>query len=987
MVRNPRTIEVQGLIRLLALSFCFFAPVTLADVILPGKLHIGDNGGDGGGLEPSDPVTREQILSYPSRFHLSDPLLVTEVAVSGLVGLTGKDYLEIWIDGQLVGEGNDGAASVDITDTNLAAGVHDIAVRTQCLNRGGQPVDCSSNAAREENDIGFSGITLISANGNYSRNWLQRRHLGDKEDPLCVLGICLPLLGSNDWYDRDPGEEPWYYPDSPEGASLSLDFDVVKPTRYEEIRFFAAREIDSGAELFLDGESVGTLGAPDQGVHDVAIDTPDTILSPGDNPHTLVIKTIDDGGGDLDDFSWDSVSLVGRPALLHHIRLLHDGQGITCAPEEITVQACGNSDCSELYTEPVEVDLRSPADGWSVNPLVVDNGSATVDLRFTTPGVATLTAEANDPTAVSTTQCVGGIEGDPPCALFFAESGFNFDVPEQSACRSSAPVTISAVKTDPEDGTTCAPAFTGPRDVAFWSDYLDPATGTRAVAVSGTNVAGASPGTPITLDFDANAEATFTVRYLDAGRVSLNARYDGSGDEAGLVMTGTDAFVSRPAGLVVYSQTANADCPSDDATCSVIGAAGEPFDLTVKAACWQSDTDSDLSDNPATPNFEMAGINLDHALVAPGGGNPGDIGVSSFDMTAADDGVTTLSQAVSEVGVFTFSADPPAYFGQPLTTVTSPSIGRFTPARLQVTANTPTFAPFCSGFTYVGQPFGFDVGLAPRLTVTARNAAGQVTSNYGNGFWMLDTALTNRAYTDAAGSASGIDVLLDADGATLIGDDDLDGQGQLILDDGSAGDEIEYLRDDAAPVEPFDALVDLLLIAGDLTDTDGICHDPDTDGACDGLSVPDITGTQLRFGRLVLDNAHGPQTDTLDVPVRSESFAGGEFVPNTDDACTVLPGPADVTLSGWTESLAAGETQVDSVTGLTAGSGTIRLTAPGTSAGDTNDGSVAVELQGLDDWLLTDEDDDGTYAEFPAARASFGLYRGDDRFIFWQEAR
>lgn len=965
-----------------------FRPVLAADVVLPGQQHIGDNGRDGDGLIPADPVTREQIVTYPSRFHLSDPLTVTAVSVVGLSGLTDRDYLEIWIDGQRVGEGNDGAAQVDIADTELAAGVHDIAVRAaRCLNRVGQPVDCRSGVffSREDNDIGFSAITLISADSQYSQNGLQRRHIGDNEDQTCFL-FGLICFDRNDWYDRDSGDEPWYYPDSPEGSFVTLDFDVTVPTRFTEIRFFAAREIDTGAEITLDGVSVGTLTAADQGVYDVTVDIPDTVLYPGENPHTLRIDTTDAGGGDLDDISWDSVSLVGEPATgLDHIRLLHDGQGITCAPEEITVQACGNSDCSELYTDPVEVDLTSPSSGWSVDPLSVTGGSATVALRFPTPGTASLDAVATNPAATNPTRCFSG--ATETCDLPFAEAGFIFDVPDQTACRPSAPVTISAVKTDPEDGSTCAPAFTGERDVRFWSTYLDPASGTKAVSVNGTAVAGGSPGTAIPLSFDANAQASFTLHYPDAGQVSLNAHYEGSGEEAGLVLTGTDAFVSRPAGLAVFSPASDADCASGDATCSVIGAAGAPFDLSVKAACWESDTDPDLSDNPATPNFELAGIGIDHALVAPLGGTPGDIGVSSVDMTAAADGLTTVAQSVSEVGVFTFALDPPDYFGQPLPTVASPNIGRFTPARLEVNANTPVFAPFCNGFAYLGQPFHYDVGLAPVFTITARNAADQVTANYGGAFWKLDSILANRAYGDAAASADGIATTLDPDGAALIGAEDFNGRGQLILDDGSAGDRIEYRRDDANPVEPFEARVDLQLTAGDLTDTDGICHDRDADGACDGMVVDKITGTELRFGRLVLDNAHGPQTDPLEVPVRSEFFAGGEFRPNRDDDCSVLPGPAEVTLSDWTESLAEGETQVESVTGLTAGSGAIRLAAPGTSAGDTNDGSVRVTLEGLEPWLLTDEDGDGIYAEFPAARASFGMYRGDDRFIFWQEAR
>jgi MSHA biogenesis protein MshQ len=47
---------------------------------------------------------------------------------------------------------------------------------------------------------------------------------------------------------------------------------------------------------------------------------------------------------------------------LHHLRLLHDGGGLTCAPETLTLQACQNDDCSELYVDPVTADL-SPA-GW-----------------------------------------------------------------------------------------------------------------------------------------------------------------------------------------------------------------------------------------------------------------------------------------------------------------------------------------------------------------------------------------------------------------------------------------------------------------------------------------------------------------------------------------------------------------------------------------------------------------------------------------------
>src|SRR5690606_8703703 len=120
------------------------------------------------------------------------------------------------------------------------------------------------------------------------------------------------------------------------------------------------------------------------------------------------------------------------------------------------------------------------------------------------------------------------------CTMDFRSTGFLFDVPDLTACRPSAAVTITAVRPD-EQTQTCAPAFSGTKTVQFWSDYIQPATGTQAVYVNGAPVGGA-PGAPINLNFNASAQATFTVVYPDAGRVQLNARHTGSGADAGLQM-------------------------------------------------------------------------------------------------------------------------------------------------------------------------------------------------------------------------------------------------------------------------------------------------------------------------------------------------------------------------------------------------------------------------------------------------------------------
>src|SRR3546814_14843386 len=87
----------------------------------------------------------------------------------------------------------------------------------------------------------------------------------------------------------------------------------------------------------------------------------------------------------------------------------------------------------------------------------------------------------------------------------------------------STDVVIRAVSTD-DTTQTCAPAFTGTRTVNFWTDYMSPTSGTRAASVNATPVASVAPGTAIDLNFDNNAEATFTINYPDAGQLNQIGR-------------------------------------------------------------------------------------------------------------------------------------------------------------------------------------------------------------------------------------------------------------------------------------------------------------------------------------------------------------------------------------------------------------------------------------------------------------------------------
>lgn len=637
-----------------------------------------------------------------------------------------------------------------------------------------------------------------------------------------------------------------------------------------------------------------------------------------------------------------------------HIRIEHDGEGLTCAPEQVTVRACMDATCSTEYIDSVTTTL-SPA-GWvGSDTITFSGGSTTAQLRRTTVGAVTLDATATSPAPTNVTRCFNGLT--ETCTLNFVDSGFIFDVPTQTACRTSAAVTITAVKTA-DNGQTCAPAFSGARSVGFWSTYVDPATGMEAVSVNGAPVGTASPGTGINLNFDANAQATFTVAYPDAGLMQLNARHEGSGVEAGLVMTGSDQFVSVPVGLAVYAAT---NCPAGNATCPVFGIAGAAFSLNVKAACWVSDGDTDLSDNPETPNFRLTGIPMTHALIAPVGGAPGSLGNGSFDFIAADDGIHTFNQTVSEVGVFTFTAAPAAnsYFGQTIPAATSPNIGRFRPARYNVTFSDIISACTSTppGFTYSRQPF------TGSMTIEAQNSTGNLTSNFRDGFDTLNPAVELIFENDQTNAA------YDSEAVNFLA-----GQNFSDAPTGIASIGLQFTWN-----MPMQAAVDTTV---QLTGSN------DEVNVVAGAPTPvDIGASEIRFGRMFLENTFGSELLPLTLPLYAEYYNGTEFIRNTDDSCTTYDANA-LTFSNPNPG-GFGVTDNDATGTLDQGGyGTIDPVIQISSNGQ-QPGSICVAhtvpIYLRFNWAanpgLSCIDPDGD----PAAKATFGIFDGSGRQIYIRE--
>ncbi|MCW0505399.1 MSHA biogenesis protein MshQ [Aeromonas piscicola] len=580
---------------------------------------------------------------------------------------------------------------------------------------------------------------------------------------------------------------------------------------------------------------------------------------------------------------------------IDHFQLDHSGQPLTCNPETVTVNACADAACTTLIKDPVTATLSltpiSASNGWiGGNTVTFSDGSTTVQLRNNTPTAVTIGVSGSTPTTkpFSTTLCKAGA-GTPSaaaCTLNFADSGFFFDVPDTYSNQPQT-VTIKAVKKS-DVTKLCVPGFASQtKSVKFWSSYISPASNPYNSNMSLNNsVLGTSQGaaTPVSLAFDAQGQSTITVNYPDAGKVQLDARYDGTGSEAGLVMLGADQFVARPVGLCITPS--QGVCAAGDSSCPVFKKAGETFQVDIKAMAWESANDGDIcAGNLTTPNFALPNIALGSTLVAPNPGTNATLGTTTYNHVAATNSVNTISQTVSEVGVFRMTATPPVatppegstvstgYFGYTIPSAQSQPVGRFIPADFNLVSG--DIVPACNAFSYMGQPFGV------ALDVRARNLSGGQTQNYTGLF------AKGSAYLSVANNKDGKS--LSARLRSLSALPWVNGRSAFT---GNS----EFVRlSDTQQDGPYTSLLFGLY----MKDNDGdktLIASPDFNdavaGNCSGSGcnarLIDSLPTQVYFGRLLAGKDRGVDSANLPLKLLTQRFEQGGWVINDEDNCTQL---------------------------------------------------------------------------------------------------
>jgi len=677
-------------------------------------------------------------------------------------------------------------------------------------------------------------------------------------------------------------------------------------------------------------------------------------------------------------------------ASFDHFLITHDGTGLTCEPESITVTACANSACTAPhYTSSVSVTLT--ANGVSGTPQTFSGGSGTFPLSKTTAGTYTLDVTSYSPSPSNlTAQCLNNAASNASCNIIYYDTGFIYDVPNLTSCATSANVTVRAVRLD-STSQACVPSFQNKtKTVNFWSSYSSPGTGTKKVVINNgsinTSITTSSSGTGIDLDFNNSGQATIAVTYDDAGQLSLNSRYT-SGT---LTMNGSDSFVAIPAKFYVYSDDTNADCATNSASCSAFTSAGSNFNLKIRAAC---------ANDVVTPNFILSNIALTHINTAPAVAQ-GNISVASFDIASADSGEHIINnQTVSEVGVFTFTATAPTYFGATGPSGTSTYIGRFTPNHFCVSSgsilnrtDTNSKASCTDSFSYLSEDFTDTFHLTAQKN-GAICSDGSSTTNYTGSFSKFDTIAllsgddTSDATEKGALNFAALDSTSNTDLSSRINFDTSASASSGQFTNGSLAitAKMDIARSGSSPNYTAETAFTNVSIGIKPIDTDSISL-ATTNLTINSATYFNVGNSALYFGRLYADSTFGAEQEGLPMwaePQYCNAQSAGvcsDWKTKTDDTCSLftVTAPAD-TVIGTTSAGANGYWA--SGTDYSASSGISYTTDSNNhkagwrvwyTAGGTG-GTYTIPFV-THPYLITQD-----------GNASFGLYRGDDRIIYWQE--
>ncbi|MFT2092264.1 DUF6701 domain-containing protein [Paraglaciecola sp. 2405UD69-4] len=713
--------------------------------------------------------------------------------------------------------------------------------------------------------------------------------------------------------------------------------------------------------------------------------------------------------------NYDGSERICPPPPVDHYEIHHDSNGFTCESESVTIKACANEDCTELYTDIVSLTL-SPS-GWEGgNEISFTGGQTTANLSITDEG----TVELGKTVAVPDVDLVCYNGATETCEMTFSNAGFELfgenigdPLPDQVSASNFSNVNIRAIK---DNLGVCEALLVGEHDISVNYNCSSPSSCVTPFAgIPITNPAGDNTGT-LAVEFNSEGIASLSsYNYPDAGQVNLSV----SAVIEGVTFNQSDIepLDNYPSYLslnvleseLVYGGSANEDNY----------VAGEPFTFIVGAY--------GVNDQ-LLPNYQGQEPQIKVARLAPA--TSGQNGIFSYSSNGNTNATLYASfndalglnfsggehrfatSYYDEVGRIEIDIRDNNYLDNTIVTNDTLILGNFYPAYYKASIlQTPALADTCSVFSYIGQEISFDTN--PEITIQAYNALDQVTSNYSANLWKFypnEAHLENNlSYMDSSSynTVGSAQVLDQGDEPLVTSINNYDGTGTLTIENGL------FMYDKVnpttlqkyGPVSPFEASIDLVFASDFFTHSftdqngnlDNICYQASyTSNTCLNLTISDITGTEMRDGRLALESTYGPETEALNVPIKAEYFNNGQWLLNSDDSnCTSIAfqeSANHLSLSSagstdLTDDIASISSTGSLLFGVADDSSDLLLNAPGTV------GELILQLDPVNDptgwatYLNFDWDGDGDIDtdDKPQATITFGLFRGNDKVIQWRE--
>ncbi|MFC4258392.1 DUF6701 domain-containing protein [Marinobacter lacisalsi] len=718
----------------------------------------------------------------------------------------------------------------------------------------------------------------------------------------------------------------------------------------------------------------------------------------------------------------------GGVAVLDRLEVTAPTSASVCAPLNVRLTAYDTSgNVFEQYDGSVALQTSSNHGRWSPGgsrgtlspaPDTSDDGQAVYQFVTADNGDVTLTfsnTHADQLTFTAIDQATGiSVTSDP---VTFAENAlyiekWNDDFGYDLIAGRKHPYKVSMLKQDPDpdpasENCGVAADYDGTYSLKAWlvREEDDPVGAEPLLASSSDSVllkdSEASAGNLEVIFASGTAKISLTAS--DVGHYTLNLRDESSGfvqaaDGTPLSIVSVSASAPWTARPFAIAMEIPGNPGAQDATGPSFQAAGEVFTLRVGGALYDSadDTNGDgvadaganLMDNGFAASFGQEGesVVLAADLLAPATGtNPG-LGGPTLEASDYSGGVAAPTDFFfSEVGIIDVSGDigDGNYLGAGSARTarmegTTGPVGRFIPHHLTVSVDDDgVIEAVCGaagGFTYSGQDSGWS--LEPTVEVIPKNQAGAQTRNYlVGGFMRLLPDGVSRTWPTQDESA------LLSDGVTPYPVTVVDSIGEILpRSDGDpilyryAGDDIiRYSKSPDALIAPF--IPSLTFEIDGVVDEDGATALETGPNSSVPLVLPPASDGEVVYGRRVMENVYGPETaEELLMPVSMEYWTGTGFAVNDSDNCTDWNVDSSLEDNEQYHTLASrGDTGTFS-NGL---ADPLVLEPSGTPGEERLTWLVPV-------WQQHDWNGDNALQD-PSALATFGVYRGHDRIIYWRE--